>query len=50
MLDEVARTGGDLRSNLNPKYRFDERYADLQRCIELEACRLCYFPVKSYVG
>jgi len=40
MLDEVARTTGNFRSDVNPKYRFDERYADLQRCLELDAFRL----------
>ncbi len=34
LLDEVIRTKGDLRSRTNPRYRFDERWEDLRRCLE----------------
>jgi len=40
MLDEVARTSGNLRSEVNPKYRYEERAADLSRCLELDGYRL----------
>jgi len=40
MLDEVGRTSGDLRSRVNPKYRYDERMAELQRSLELDGYRL----------
>lgn len=46
MLDEVLRTGGDLRNNVNPRYRFDQRLGDLERCLELDGYRLN--PVGSY--
>ena len=36
ILDEIIRTGGDLRSRVNPKYRYDERMADLKRCLQLD--------------
>lgn len=36
LLEEVARTSGDLRSRINPKYRHDERFSDLCRCLELD--------------
>lgn len=35
-LDEITRTGGDLRARVNPKYRYDERLADLSRCLQLD--------------
>ena len=40
LLDEIARTRGDLRSRVNPKYRYDERFDDLQRCLQLDGYRL----------
>ena len=40
LLNEVVRTRGDLRSRANPKYRFDERWEDLCRCLELEGYRV----------
>lgn len=36
VLNEIIRTRGDLRARVNPKYRFDERLADLIRCLELD--------------
>lgn len=36
ILDEITRTSGDLRSRVNPKYRYDERLADLNRCLQLD--------------
>ncbi len=36
LLEEVARTSGDLRSRVNPKYRYDERLSDLCRCLQLD--------------
>lgn len=36
LLEEVARTSGDLRSRINPKYRHDERLSDLSRCLQLD--------------
>ena len=32
LLDEIFRTEGNLRYNVNPKYRYDERRADLIQC------------------
>src|SRR5205823_4728467 len=36
LLDEIARTSGDLRNRVSPRYRHDERFADLQRCLQLD--------------
>jgi hypothetical protein len=36
LLDEVARTEGDLRNRVAPRYRFDERWADLAKCLLLD--------------
>lgn len=36
LVEELARTGGDLRSRVNTKYRYDERYSDLCRCLQLD--------------
>ena len=40
MLDEAGRTQGNLRSQVSPKYRYDEREADLSRCLELDGYRV----------
>jgi len=45
VLDECVRTNGDLRSQVSPKYRFDERWGDLKKCLlldgyKIEGCRL----------
>ncbi len=36
LLDEIARTSGDLRVRISPKYRHDERFSDLCRCLQLD--------------
>lgn len=36
VLAEVIATPGDLRSRVNPKYRFDERMHDLTQCLLLD--------------
>jgi hypothetical protein len=35
-LDEIAQTSGDLRNRVSPRYRYDERFADLERCLQLD--------------
>jgi hypothetical protein len=40
LLDEILRTQGDLRSRVSPRYRYDERWADLVRCLELDGYRV----------
>ena len=36
LLEEVAGASGDLRSRIDPKYRHDERFSDLSRCLQLD--------------
>jgi hypothetical protein len=36
LVDEIARTGGGLRSRVSPKYCYDERFSDLCRCLQLD--------------
>ena len=36
VLDEVVRTKGDLSNQVKPRYRFTERFDDLQRCLLLD--------------
>jgi len=36
LVEEIVRTGGDLRARVNPKYRYDERFSDLCRCLQLD--------------
>lgn len=36
VLSEVVASDGDLRARINPKYRFDERMADLTKCLLLD--------------
>lgn len=36
LVREIIRTKGDLRSRVTPKYRFDERFGDLETCLLLD--------------
>lgn len=36
LVEEVAQTGGDLRFRVTPRYRYDERFSDLCRCLQLD--------------
>ncbi|MEZ5717799.1 MAG: hypothetical protein R3E55_04825 [Burkholderiaceae bacterium] len=36
VLAEIVATRGDLRTRVNPKYRFDERMHDLTQCLLLD--------------
>jgi hypothetical protein len=36
LLDEIVRTSSDLRYRVNPRYRFDERFEYLERCLQLD--------------
>jgi hypothetical protein len=40
LLDEVGRTSRDLRKRASTMYRYDERFADLVRCLELDGYAL----------
>ncbi|MEF8708477.1 MAG: hypothetical protein V5B38_06195 [Candidatus Accumulibacter propinquus] len=40
MLEEAVRTNGDLRNRVTPRYRFDERYEDLSRCLLLDGYKV----------
>lgn len=36
VLQELARTGGAIRSQISPKVRYDEPWADLELCLQLD--------------
>ena len=40
ILEEVIRTRRDLRNRVTPRYRFDERYEDLTRCLLLDGYKV----------
>ena len=40
LLGEILRTQGTLRYEVSPRYRFDERFDDLQRCLLLDGIRI----------
>lgn len=40
LLQEIARTQNSMRANINPRYKFDERWKDLKLCLELDGLRL----------
>ena len=40
LLDEILRTQDDLRSRVSPRYRNDERWADVVRCLEFDGYRI----------
>lgn len=40
LIDEVARTNGDLRNRVSPRYRFDERWSDFEKCLLLDGFKI----------
>ncbi len=40
LLHEVVSTRGDLRNRVEPRYRFDERWNDLTKCLLLDGYRI----------
>ena len=36
LLEEIARTSRGLRTRVRPRYPYDERFTDLQRCLQLD--------------
>lgn len=40
LLDEIARTQGNLRTNVSPQYVYDERWGDLVSCLLLDGCKV----------
>lgn len=40
ILDEIVRTQGDLRYRVSPRYRYEERWNDFVRCLELDGYRV----------
>ncbi len=40
LFDEIARTQGNLRYAVTPRYLYDERWQDLVSCLELDGYRL----------
>ena len=36
LLQELARTHGSMRTSITPRYRFDERWTDIELCLELD--------------
>lgn len=40
LLSEVIRTGGDLRNQVQPRYRYDQRWEDLKLCLLLDGYKI----------
>lgn len=40
LLQEIARTHNSMRANIYPRYKFDERWKDLELCLKLDGFRL----------
>jgi len=40
LIQEIISTKRDLRSRVSPKYRFDERWEDFQKCLLLDGYRI----------
>jgi len=36
LVQEIARTRSTMRSNVNPRYRFDDRWQEFKRCLQLD--------------
>lgn len=45
LIQELARTNGSMRTDISPRYRFDERWDDLRLCLELDGYK---FAEKGY--
>ncbi|RWD51629.1 MAG: hypothetical protein EOS75_31445 [Mesorhizobium sp.] len=45
LIQELARTNGSMRTNISPRYRFDERWDDLRLCLELDGYK---FAVREH--
>jgi hypothetical protein len=46
LVGEIARTDRDLRSRVNPKYRYDERFGDLKNCLLLDGYILANWELR----
>jgi len=40
LIDEAVRTNRDLRSRVSPRYRFDERWNDFEKCLLLDGFKV----------
>ncbi len=40
LIGEIVRTKGDLRNKVSPRYRFDERWDDFERCLLIDGYRV----------
>ena len=40
LVEEIVATSGDLRNRVSPRYRFDERWLDLTKCLLLDGYRV----------
>ena len=40
LIGEVVRTNGDLRNRVSPRYRFDERWSDFEKCLLLDGFKI----------
>lgn len=40
LIDELVRTNGDLRNRVSPRYRFDERWNDFEKCLLLDGFKV----------
>lgn len=40
LLEEIAKTEGDLRNRVSPRYRFDERWDELKGCLLLDGFKV----------
>lgn len=40
LVEEIVATYGDLRNRVSPRYRFDERWIDLTKCLLLDGYRV----------
>lgn len=40
LIVEVVNTSGDLRNRVSPRYRFDERWSDFEKCLLLDGYKI----------
>ncbi len=40
LIDEIVSTNGDLRNRVSPRYRFDERWQDFEKCLLLDGFKI----------
>jgi len=50
LFGEIVRRRNDIRYDVMPKYRFDERWRELEKCLLLDGYKIEYTDIYKYSG